>query len=147
MSREDHKTLNQDWVQSFNERNWTLESSFRTSDFRAHMSATPAVLDSDGWLGFLRGLTVSFPDVQITITHAIAEKDTVGCRWTMTGTHQGPFMGVPPTGRQMTIEGLDFSRVVDGKVAEHWAQFDAVSAMIQIGALPAPSPEAQAVPA
>jgi hypothetical protein len=38
MSSEDHKTLNQDWVQSFNDRNWATEASFRTADFRAHLS-------------------------------------------------------------------------------------------------------------
>jgi predicted ester cyclase len=43
---------------------------------------------------------------------------------------------VPATGRQITINGIDMSRVVDGKIAEHWAQFDIVGVMQQIGALP-----------
>ena len=58
-------------------------------------------------------------------------------RWIMTGTHRGDFMGVPPTGRPITMKGIDFSRVVHGKIAEHWAQFDAIGVMQQIGALPA----------
>jgi predicted ester cyclase len=60
----------------------------------------------------------------------------VASRWTITGTHQGDFQGVPATGRQITINGIDMSRVVDGKIAEHWAQFDIVGVMQQIGALP-----------
>jgi len=44
---------------------------------------------------------------------------------------------VPPTGREITMRGIDFSRVVDGKIAEHWAQFDAIGVMQQIGAIPA----------
>lgn len=59
----------------------------------------------------------------------------------MTGTHSGDFLGVPATGRQITMHGIDFSQVVGGKVAEHaehWAQFDGLGVMQQIGAIPAP---------
>jgi predicted ester cyclase len=48
---------------------------------------------------------------------------------------------VPPTGRQVTIIGNDFSRVVDDKIAEHWAQFDGLGTMMQLGAIAAPEPE------
>ena len=58
-------------------------------------------------------------------------------RWTITGTHRGTFQGVPATGRLITFSGIDFSRVVEGKVAEHWAQFDLLAVLQQIGALPA----------
>ena len=59
-------------------------------------------------------------------------------RWTITGTHRGTFQGVPATGRQVTMAGIDFIRVVDGKIAEHWAQFDLVGVLQQIGAMSAP---------
>jgi predicted ester cyclase len=61
----------------------------------------------------------------------------VASRWTITGTHRGTFQGVPATGRLITFSGIDFSRVVEGKVAEHWAQFDLLAVLQQIGALPA----------
>jgi predicted ester cyclase len=48
---------------------------------------------------------------------------------------------VPPTGRQVTIIGNDFSRVGDDKIAEHWAQFDGLGTMMQLGAIAAPEPE------
>ena len=58
-------------------------------------------------------------------------------RWTIAGTHRGTFQGVPATGRLVTFSGIDFSRVVEGKVAEHWAQFDLLAVLQQIGAVPA----------
>ena len=45
---------------------------------------------------------------------------------------------MPPTGRPITMKGVDFSRVAGGRIAEHWAQFDLLAVMQQIGALPGP---------
>jgi steroid delta-isomerase-like uncharacterized protein len=103
------------------------------------MSGVPVALDGAGWEGFLQGFAAAFPDCQITVDGSVEEPDSVASRWTITGTHEDEFQGVPPTGRQVAIAGVDFSRVVDGKIAEHWAQFDIVAAMQQIGALPAPA--------
>jgi predicted ester cyclase len=83
--------------------------------------------------------TSAFPDARITIDGAVEEGDLVSSRWTITGTHQGPFQGVPATGKRVTIPGVDMSRVVNGQVAEHWAQFDLIGVMVQIGALPPPA--------
>jgi predicted ester cyclase len=63
----------------------------------------------------------------------------VATRWTITGTHRGDFQGVPPTGRPVTMAGVDISRFVDGRIAEHWAQFDVLGVLQQIGAIPAPA--------
>lgn len=133
-----HKQLNRDWIQRFNERDWAAESACRTTDFTAHMQGAPGPLDGDGWFGYLQMFIAAFPDVQIAVDGEISEGDTVASRWTMTGTHQGEFLGVPPTGRQVTIIGNDFSRMVDGKIAEHWAQFDGLGTMMQLGALGSP---------
>jgi steroid delta-isomerase-like uncharacterized protein len=84
----------------------------------------------------MRTFTTAFPDAKIRIEDAVSDGDTVASRWTITGTHRGDFQGVPPTGRPITMKGVDFSRVVDGRVAEHWAQFDVLAVMQQIGALP-----------
>jgi steroid delta-isomerase-like uncharacterized protein len=137
MSADDNKSLNMRWIQAFNERDWATEAACRTADYQAHMSGAPAPLDADGWAGFMNVFTIAFPDAKITVDDAVSERDIVASRWTITGTHRGDFQGVPPTGRQITIKGVDFSRVVNGKIAEHWAQFDLAGLMQQIGAIPA----------
>ena len=83
--------------------------------------------------------TTGFTDAQITVEASVAERDIVATRWTITGTHRGIFQGVPATGRVVTIPGIEFSRVVDGKIVEHWAQLDLVGTLQQIGALHAPA--------
>jgi steroid delta-isomerase-like uncharacterized protein len=80
--------------------------------------------------------TTAFPDAQITVDASISVGDLVASRWTTTGTYRGDFHGVPATGRQITMKGMDFSRIVEGKVAEHWAQFDLIGVLQQIGAMP-----------
>ena len=136
MSADDPKSLNARWIQAFNEQDWAAESACRTADYRAHTSGVPVPLDAAGWDGFMRTFTAAFPDAKIVIEDSVSEGDTVASRWTITGTHQGDFQGVPPTGRPITMKGIDFSRVVDGRIAEHWAQFDVLAVMQQIGALP-----------
>jgi steroid delta-isomerase-like uncharacterized protein len=135
------KQLNRDWIQKFNERDWEAEAACRTADYTAHMQGAPGPLDGEGWFGYLQMFVAAFPDVQISVDGEISEGDVVASRWTMTGTHHGEFLGVPPTGRQVTIIGNDFSRVVDDKIAEHWAQFDGLGTMMQLGAIAAPEPE------
>jgi steroid delta-isomerase-like uncharacterized protein len=139
MSAEENKQLNRDWIQKFNERDWEAEATCRTADFTAHMQGAPGPLDGDGWVGYLGMFVAGFPDVQIAVDAELSEGNVVCSRWTITGTHQGEFLGVPATGRQVSIVGIDVSRVVDGKVAEHWAQFDGLGTMMQLGAIPAPA--------
>ena len=137
MSTEDSKSLNRRWIQAFNERNWSTEAACRTADFRAHVSGSADVLDAASWGGFMGAFAVGFPDARISVDDDVSERDVVATRWTITGTHRGEFQGVPPTGRPVSMCGIDFSRIVGGKIAEHWVQFDMMAVMQQIGAIPA----------
>jgi steroid delta-isomerase-like uncharacterized protein len=139
MSAEDNKNLNLRWIQAFNERDWAAEAACRTEDFQAHMQGAPDPLDANGWMAFLGMFTTAFPDVRIAVEGSVGDRDMVASRWIMTGTHNGNFQGVPATGRQISMKGIDVSRVVDGRIAEHWAQFDAIGVMQQIGAIPVPA--------
>jgi predicted ester cyclase len=80
----------------------------------------------------------AFPDGAMTVEDMIAEGDTVATRKTFRGTHQGEFMGIPPTGRRVAIELIDVVRVVDGRVVEHWNVVDNLGLLQQLGVLPSP---------
>ncbi len=131
-----HKELNLRWIEAFNQRDWPLEASFRSAGFQAFLSGSKEPLNADGWAGFMASITAAFPDAHISLDTAIAEGDTVASRWTIRGTHRGEFQGMPPTGNAFAAPGIDFSRIADGRVAEHWAQFDMMSLLQQIGAMP-----------
>jgi len=132
----DHKSLNLRWIQAFNERDWKTESAIRHNDFRAYLSGAPEPLDNAAWSGFMIYFTTAFPDSYIAVDACVTEGDTVVSRWTLTGTHQAAFQGIPPTGRTVKFTGIEYNRVADGKFIEHWSQFDNVALLRQIGAMP-----------
>jgi steroid delta-isomerase-like uncharacterized protein len=74
-------------------------------------------------------IRTAFADIQVTVDHLLVESDAIAWRWTLTGTHVGPFAGVAPTGRRSTLRGVNFQRLEDGRVAEHWTLVDVFGAM------------------
>lgn len=80
----------------------------------------------------------AFSGWQITVDDQIAEGDRVASRWTATATHTGALMGIPPTGRTATVTGTNVTRFEGDKIAESWYNFDMLSLLQQVGAIPTP---------
>ena len=78
----------------------------------------------------------AFPDLHFTIEEQVTRGDKVWTWWTVEGTHEGEFMGLPATHNQLRLSGVIISRFVDGKIAEEWDYFDQLSFMQQIEAIP-----------
>jgi steroid delta-isomerase-like uncharacterized protein len=135
-NRPNNKVLNRKWIEAFNERDWKVETEARASDFQATLSGMPGSLNSEGWSGFMAAFTTAFPDSRIVIDDSIAQGDTTATRWTMEGTHMAGFQGIPATGRKVRFAGIEYNRFVNGRIAEHWAMFDNVALLQQLGALP-----------
>jgi predicted ester cyclase len=89
-----------------------------------------------------------FPGFQSTIEDLLtdSEGDKVVLRFTFHGTHQGEFMGIAPTGKQVTMSGIDILRIADSKIEEMWNQEDVLGMMQQIGAIPEPGQSEEASP-
>jgi steroid delta-isomerase-like uncharacterized protein len=84
-------------------------------------------------IGMMRG---GFPDIQWTLEEMVAEGDRVAARFTMRGTHRGIFFGVPPTGRTIKVQAMNFYRLSGGRFVEERGQPDLLSLLQQIGAVP-----------
>ena len=80
----------------------------------------------------------AFPDSYFTVEDMVAEGDKVATRKTFRGTHQGEFMGIPPSGQQVSIGLIDIVRISHGKVVEHWAIGDNLGMMQQLGVIGGP---------
>jgi steroid delta-isomerase-like uncharacterized protein len=93
----------------------------------------------EGIRGVLAMLRTAFPDWHETLEDLIAVDGRVVFRVTGQGTHNGAFFGIPPTGTRVTMGGLDLVHVEGGKLVEHWANFDQLGLMQQLGAIPAPA--------
>ena len=71
----------------------------------------------------------AFGDIQIKVDDLLVDGDRIAWRWTLVGTHVGPFTGLAPTGRHATLRGVNFQRLKDGRVAEHWTLVDVFGAV------------------
>lgn len=92
----------------------------------------------DGIRGLWDVFLTGFPDLHSTIEDMISEGDKVVLRWRVEGTHTGEFMGVAPSNMKMTLGITEIFRVANGQLVEAWDQFDQLSLMQQIGAIPMP---------
>jgi predicted ester cyclase len=82
-------------------------------------------------------------DGQMILEDVIAEGDKVVDRWTFHGTHRGEFFGIPPTGKQVTLTGMDINRIENGQIVAFWHQEDILGLMQQLGVVPTPGQASQ----
>ncbi|MBY5163725.1 ester cyclase [Salsipaludibacter albus] len=104
--------------------------------FTAVISGGPP-MTADEWEGMGQMMFAAFPDATHTIDEIIEVDDRVVLRGRFAGTHTGEFMGMPPTGKQVSITFMNFDRFVGDKLVEHRGEADMVGLMQQLGAMPA----------
>jgi predicted ester cyclase len=80
----------------------------------------------------------AFPDLTVTVEDCLADADRVATRFTLRGTHTGPFADMAPTGRRVTIGGMAITRLAGGLIAEQWDQADMLGLLRQLGVFPRP---------
>jgi steroid delta-isomerase-like uncharacterized protein len=117
-------------------RNPALGSQFVSPDIVVHFGGQ-IFHGRDTYLGIVAANLVAFPDLKWTVEDIRAEGDTVAVRYSMTGTHRGPFAGVEGTGKVIRSESMTFYRLSHGKIVEERAQLDLLGILRQMGAIPA----------
>lgn len=116
--------------------NFEVADEIFADHFHDHTALPGEPANVEGLTQFFKTLGHGFSDHEIIMEDILAEDDRVAVRFTFRGTHDGAFMGIPPTGNHVTIEGIDIMRVHDGKIAELWGQENVFSLLQQTGALP-----------
>jgi steroid delta-isomerase-like uncharacterized protein len=115
-------------------------------DFVCHdpNSETGEIRGADTVKGEVGYFHNAFPDFRWTVEDQVAEGDKVTTRYTLSGTHEGEFFGVPASGRRVEVSGINIDRFEGGKLVEEWASYDLLGAMRQMGAIPEPGQEEEA---
>lgn len=138
MSTEDNKTNVRRFIEEgWNQGNTAVFDELFAADYLGHDPNGP-LHGPEGFKQYFATYRSAFPDTHLTIEDQIAEGDKVVTRWTATGTHQGPLMGIVPSGKHVTITGITITRVASGKAVEAWVNFDTLGMLQQIGTIPAP---------
>ena len=92
------------------------------------------------WSDVVARLSASFPDVSWRVLRTLAQDDHVWVETRMSGTHEGAFFGIAPTGRRFEVRQVHMLRLQRGQIQEHWAVRDDLGVLVQLGALEAPTP-------
>jgi predicted ester cyclase len=82
----------------------------------------------------------AFPDLRVTIDDLLIDGDRFASRTTVTGTHTGDLMGMPATGRHISVGAVDLGRIENGQAKDRWGGLNMYSMLTQLGVIPAPQP-------
>jgi steroid delta-isomerase-like uncharacterized protein len=138
MSLEENKALVRRFVDEVQCRhNLAALDELYSPDFvdRSGMTDPPNLESARRFFGIM---FAAFPDMHFVIRQQIAEGDKVLTHKTFHGTHLGPFMGIPATGKTVTIDVMDIYTVTGGRITEHWTVGDMLGMLQQLGVAPGP---------
>lgn len=137
MSAQDNAAIARAWAQAaWQQHDLDAAARYLTSDWVGHYAGIGDAQGVDGFKRVAGAYLRAFPDLAITVHDALGDGDKIVRRVTFTGTHQGVFLGVPPTGRQIRVEGTVILRITGGKIAEEWVTENLLGLLQQLGAIP-----------
>lgn len=136
---ESNKALVRKFADFINARDLDAALALLNPDFVDHTPSVGLPSGIEGVRAFFNMQFAAFPDGQLASEDMIAEGDKVVHRMSGEGTHQGEFLGIPPTGRYVTWSFIDIWRIADGLLVEHWVEADMMDMMQQLGLVPPPS--------
>ena len=137
MTSEANKLTMQKFVEFINTASEALADELISTNAIFHVPGNPEPMRGPaGYLAIIGMMREGFPDIQWTLEDMVAESDKVAARFIMRGTHQGTFFGVPPTGKKITVQAMNFYRLSNGQFVEERGQPDMLGLLQQIGAVP-----------
>lgn len=138
MSTESNKAVVRRFRDGLNAGNFDESDAVLADNLVVHMGSDPNPLNKESFVQLGRVSWSAFSGFTTTIEDIVAEGDKVVSRVTFRGTHTGDMMGIPPTGKSITISEIIIDRLADGKIVESWRLFDQMAMMQQLGLIPAP---------
>jgi steroid delta-isomerase-like uncharacterized protein len=137
MTQEANKLVMDRFVEFINTASEKLAAELISPDATFHVPGRPEPLRGPaGYIAIIGMMRGGFPDIQWTLEEMVTEGDKVAARFTMRGTHQGIFFGVPPTGKAIVVQAMNFYRLSGGQFVEEHGQPDMLGLLTQIGAAP-----------
>jgi steroid delta-isomerase-like uncharacterized protein len=122
---------------------WDAAAKYYHPDILVTAPPQAGRLDFDGFRDLHAKLHAAFPDLHIGVDRIFGEGDRVVARWTARGTHGGPFMGCPATGRRFEVMEAAIFRLEEGRAKEAWLMRNGMGQMQQLGLMPkGPPPKA-----
>jgi steroid delta-isomerase-like uncharacterized protein len=138
MSEENKALVRQGILATWALGNAGAMDEYYAEDFVNHSAPPGTPSGLNGMKASASVMMNAFSDVEVTIDDQIAEGDLVVTRWSGKNTHSGEFMGIPATGKRLSLTGIAIDRIANGKIVESWSEWDMMGLMQQLGAVPSP---------
>ncbi|MBI1924814.1 ester cyclase [Candidatus Poribacteria bacterium] len=123
------------WEEMLNTGNLRIAEAYIAPDYIDHQP-DQEIKGIEGVKHFVTGIRAALPDIHFRVEEQLAEGEQVATRWTTFGMHQGELMGIPPTGKAVTVTGMVISRLAGGKIVEEWDNMDQLGLLRQLGVVP-----------
>jgi steroid delta-isomerase-like uncharacterized protein len=137
MSTEENKTIVRRFFEEGPSRgNMSAANELLASNFDLH-TPLPSAPGIQGINDVITTCRAAFEHLNVTVEDMVAEGNKVTARFTARGIHKGQFMGLPPTGKPITMTGIEIFRIDNGKIAELWGEANLLGLMQQLGIVPA----------
>jgi steroid delta-isomerase-like uncharacterized protein len=111
-----------------------LADRILSPDFASYFPSSAQAMDRESLKHFIQSFHAAFPDSHHEIEETLCIADRIVVRYTARGTHQGVYLGIPPTGRKVTITAISIYRVRDNQIVEEYAEGDLLGLMTQLEA-------------
>ena len=132
----DNKTTLRRLIEGLNNKNYDIVDELVAPDVVEHEEIPGMPPGREGMRQTFQMMHAAFPDLQVVAQDILADGDKVVMRAQFAGTHQGDFMDIPATNKQVAFNVIDIFRLAENKVAEHWGVTDMMGLMTQLGAIP-----------
>ena len=140
MSTEQNLSLVRRFLEGINRHNLDVIDEVCAPSYIAHFPGTPEPLTRETIKPVWAHFFAAFPDLTHTLEDIFADGERIVVRMTIAGRQTGEFMGMPPTGRAVSIGSINFLQCADGRIVEQWIDYDGLGMLQQLGAVPMPQP-------
>lgn len=135
MSKETNIAAQKKFGEAVNTGNYELFNELVAENNIDHDPAPNQAQGPEGYAAFFSMMRSAFPDMKLAVEQLSADENTVSFAYRVTGTHDGEFMGIAPTGKSINIRGMQISKFKDGKMVERWGSSDELGLLKQIGVI------------
>jgi len=133
MSKEQNVQALTKFAEAANTGRYELIDEAVAPDSVDHDPAPGQGLGPKGYRLFFTEMRTAFPDLKADLAVMVADEDTIAFAYTLSGTQMGPLMGIPATGKKVSIRGMQLSKFRDGKMVERWGSSDQLGMLQQLG--------------
>jgi predicted ester cyclase len=140
MSAQNKAAMRRIFEEIWTQGNFEVANEILSPDYIGHFLPPGAPTGREGFCWYIQMYRTAIPDLYAQVDDMVAEGDKVVSRVTFRGTHTGPLMHIPPTGKEVTVTAMVMTRFENGQNVEAWGESDRFGLMQQLGVIPAPQP-------